>query len=88
MPEIEERIGKNGKKTYRARVRVKGCPTQTATFDRKTDAKNWREKTRADIRAGRHMPFIAAKKHTLAELIEKYVEEVLPNKKPGSRKKN
>ena len=40
MAYIEERKGKNRVK-YRALVRVQGYPPQSATFDRKTDAKIW-----------------------------------------------
>jgi len=35
---IQRRIGKNGKVSWRMRVRMKGHPIQTETFDRKTDA--------------------------------------------------
>lgn len=39
---------------WQAEVRLKGHPTLTATFDRKTDAKTWISKVEADIRCGRH----------------------------------
>lgn len=39
---------------WQAEVRLKGHPTLTATFDRKTDAKAWISKVEADIRCGRH----------------------------------
>ena len=35
---IEERIGSDGQVSYRAKVRVKGFPAQSATFVRLTDA--------------------------------------------------
>ena len=37
MANIQERKGKDGKTTYRVQVRVKGCSTQYATFERKPD---------------------------------------------------
>jgi integrase len=75
---------KNGKKSFRAYVRVKGHPRQCATFKRKTDAVLWAQKTEAEIRDGKYFATSAAKRHTLAEIIDRYKEDVLPNKKPGS----
>ncbi|HCJ1049173.1 TPA: hypothetical protein R2318_000187 [Legionella pneumophila] len=45
MANIEQRISKEGKRTYRVKIRLKGFPTQQATFDRKTDARRWTEQT-------------------------------------------
>jgi len=77
---IDERKSKNGKITYRARVRLKGYPLQTATFDRKTDARKWIAATESAIREGRHFKTSESKKHTLGEAIERYKREVLPRK--------
>jgi integrase len=79
MANIQERPGKDGKMNYRVLVRLKGHPRQTATFDRKTDAKIWAQQTEAAIREGRHFKTTEAKKHTLANLIDRYMESVLPN---------
>jgi integrase len=56
--------------SYRATIRLKGYPPETATFDRLTDAREWATKTEADMRHGRH--FGASKRHTLGELVERY----------------
>ena len=53
MANIQERITKNGKKVFRVRVRMKGYPMQTATFDRKTDARIWAQQTEMAIREGK-----------------------------------
>lgn len=53
MATIEERESSKGI-TYRVKVRLKGYPTQTATFDRKTDARKWIQDTESAIREGRH----------------------------------
>ncbi|WP_034618660.1 hypothetical protein [Chitinibacter tainanensis] len=50
MASIIERITKTGKKKYQVYVRVKGQPPQTATFDRKTDAKEWSARTETQLR--------------------------------------
>lgn len=80
MANIEKRIAQDGKASYRVKVRLKGYPVQTATFDRLTDAKRWAQQTEAAIREGRHFKTAEAKKHTLAELIDRYVRDVLPKK--------
>jgi hypothetical protein len=79
MASIEERIGKDGKKTYRVKIRLQGHAPDCCTFDRKQDAKNWAQKTEADMKAGRH--FGVSRRHKLAELIEKYVARELPKLK-------
>lgn len=86
MATIQERKNNAGKINYRVQVRLKGFPTQTATFDRKTDAKKWAQATEAAIREGRHFKTTEAKKHTLADLVDRYIKDVLPLK-PKSLKK-
>jgi len=86
MATIQERTSNNGKVTYRVFIRLKGYPMQTATFRRKTDARRWVQVTEAAIREGRHFKTTEAKKHTLGELIDRYIREVLP-RKPKSQKK-
>lgn len=80
MAFIEKRFAKDGKTTYRVRVRLKGSPEQNATFDRLTDAKRWAQSTEAAIREGRHFKNAESKKHTLADLVNRYIEHVLPTK--------
>ncbi len=41
MANIMERLTANKKVMYTARVRIKGNPQQTATFVRKTEARQW-----------------------------------------------
>lgn len=85
MAVIQERIGTDGKTKFRVLVRLKGYPPQSATFDRKTDAKNWAIQTEAAIREGRHFKTVEAKKHTLGDLVDRYIESVLPTKPKAYR---
>ena len=80
MAVIQERTSSDGKKKYRALVRLKGYPPQSATFDRKTDAKKWAQDTESAIRDGRHFKTAEAKKHTVAELIDRYTTTILPTR--------
>ena len=80
MAHIEERNGDDGKTKYRVQIRLRGFPQQTATFDRKTDAKRWAQKTEAAMKEGRYFKTTAAKKRTLGDLIDRYIAEILPRK--------
>ncbi len=71
MATIEKRTAK-GETVYRVKIRMKGHPPQTATFARLTDARTWAKDIESDIRHGRHFKVFEAKRHTLAELIDRY----------------
>lgn len=86
MATIVERVSSAGEKSFQVKVRLKGFPVQTETFDRKTDAKKWAQATEAAIREGRHFKTTESKKHTFGDMIDKYIERVLPNK-PKSKDK-
>ncbi len=81
MANIEKRTSKDGKLTYRVKIRLKGFPVQSATFERLTDAKKWIQQTESAIREGRHFKIAEAKRHTLTDLIDRYCRDVLPSKK-------
>lgn len=80
MGSIEKRTNHKQETSYRVKVRLKGYPVQTATFERLTDARKWIQQTESAIREGRHFKLAEAKKHTLEEAIDRYVETILPNK--------
>lgn len=73
MATIERRKTKNGSVRYRAVIRKKGFPAQRQTFSRRTDATRWVKETEAAIEQGIHLISAEAKKHTLSELIERYI---------------
>ena len=80
MAYIETRSTQDGKNRYKAQVKLKGYPIQTATFERLTDARRWAQQVEAAIKEGRHFKTSESKKRTLKELIEKYEREILPSK--------
>ena len=84
MADITKRVTQSGEARYRARVRVKGFPVESATFRRKTDAERWYRQTKAAMEEGRHFKTAEAKRHTLGELIDRYIRDVLPQR-PKSR---
>lgn len=80
MANIQKIEGKTGVK-YRVLIRLKGCPPQSATFARKTDAKKWAQDTESAIRDGRYLRTVEAKKHTVGDMIDKYIAGHLVGKK-------
>jgi len=80
MASIEKRSTPDGKISHRVKVRLKGYPSQTATFSRLTDARKWAQDTESAIRDGRHFKTAESKKHTLAELVDRYIKDALPVK--------
>ena len=74
MATINKRIDQDGKTTFQVRIRLKGHPTETATFERLTDAKKWVQQTEAAIREGRYFKISESKKRTMGEMIDRYLE--------------
>ena len=77
---IQKRTSKDGKASYRVQVRRKGFPLQTASLARKTDADRWARSTEAAIEEGRYRNVAQSKRRTVAELIDRYAEDYLPQK--------
>lgn len=77
MATIEKRTSADGKETsYRVKVRVRGEKPRTRTFKRKTDAEAWGKKVETDLGHGVFVPATADRRRTLADLIDKFREEV------------
>lgn len=77
MATYEERTDSSGVRSYRVKVRLRGFPSQSATFARLTDAKRWAQKIETEIREGRYFGKSEAKKHTVSQLLSRYEKEVL-----------
>ena len=83
MATIQERKSKNGKTSHKVTVRLKGHPTRTATFKRLTDARHWAQQTEANIRQGRYFQTSETRKHTVTQLIDRYLRDYIPQKLDG-----
>ncbi len=79
MASIEKRTNKKGKTTYRVKVRMRGR-SATETFDRLTDAKIWAKQTEAAISEQR-LAGTQARKYTIAQLVDRFIENELHDKK-------
>lgn len=81
MATFDKHVANDGKVSHRVRIRMKGFPLQTASFDRLTDARRWAQQTETAIREGRYFKTREAQRHTLAELIDRYTTDILPRKR-------
>lgn len=79
MASIQKRTTATGTPSYRVRIRIKGTKSRTSSFNKMSDAKKWATQTEAAIIEGRHFVGEEAKRHTLAEAIEKYTHTALLN---------
>jgi len=80
---IQKRQGHDGSVTYRVQVRLKGAPDESASFDTKTAAKEWAQRTETAIKENRHFRTVEARRRTMADLIDRYIEQWLPQKAPS-----
>lgn len=80
MASIQKRVSKSGAVSYRVQVRLKGQPPQTASFERKTDARRWASKIETEMEEGRYFATSRAKQRTLGDLINRYISDILPRK--------
>ena len=87
MATFDKHVANDGNITYRVRIRLKGHPLQTASFERLTDARRWAQQTETAIREGRYFKTREGQRHTLAELIDRYVADVLPRKKGAPKQR-
>lgn len=76
MGTIIPRVGKRGKTSYRAQIRMKGYPPVGQTFKLKTEAQNWIRDTETALRQNKYTGFINARSKTLADLINKYLQKI------------
>jgi integrase len=83
MAVFEKRTTSKGNVTYRAKVRIKGRPAQSKTFARLSDARRWAQKIESEIHHGKYLSRYEADKHTVSELIDRYLLEIFPKKSPG-----
>lgn len=86
MATIKEQTTKHGKKSFHVRIRLKGQPLQCATFPNISKAKEYIQRTEAAIKEGRYFKDAEAKKHTLGDMVDRYIRDALP-KKPKSYQK-
>ena len=76
MASFQKRKSPSGEISYRVQVRLKGHPEARATFKRLTDARMWAQSTEAAMRERRYFKTSVAQKHTVAEMIDRYIDKL------------
>lgn len=74
---IRRRKTASGQRRYYAEVRIKGQPPVRQTFHTKAAAAKWSREVEDGLRSGRLAPRLEGEKHTVAEAIDRYLEEHL-----------
>lgn len=74
-------ISKSKFNTYRAQVRRTGLPPLSKSFKTKLEAQEWATKTEYELNSGIFINRNEAERISLAELIDRYLQEVSPSKK-------
>lgn len=82
MGTILNEVKKSGEKVYRAEVRRQGKRI-TKRFPTRVLAKAWIQRTEVEIVHGEFIPQL--KRHTLGQAIDRYLSEILPNKRAGTQ---
>ncbi|MBW8875039.1 MAG: site-specific integrase [Acidobacteria bacterium] len=73
MATIEERSNDDGSVAYRVKIRLKGRRQVSETFQRKTDARIWAQRTESELRRGR----LLGLRRTVGEAIDHYLQHEL-----------
>ena len=80
-----EKRKRRGKDVFRAVVRLAGYPPQRAVFAKKREAMAWAARVESEIREQRYFLHETAKRHSIAEMIDRYIETVLFKKSKKKR---
>lgn len=78
MATFRNRSGK-----WQARVQIQGHSALSKTFINKVDAERWAKQVEVEMQKGSYTNLVLAERTTFAEIIERYVAEVLPTMRGG-----
>ncbi|MBK8991290.1 MAG: hypothetical protein IPM40_06155 [Gammaproteobacteria bacterium] len=87
MATIQKRGQADGSTSYRVLIRKQGFRPRTATFRTKKEADAWAKKVEGELVGMRYDPTLVAGKHTLADLIDRYLEHHNFNKRHEQRRR-
>lgn len=76
-------ISKRGDYQWQVKVRRKGYPDQSRTFDSKAEADKWARSVEAELDKGLYIDRNEAEKNTLWSVLERYRRDVSPLKRSG-----
>lgn len=74
-------IIKRGDLQWQAKIRRKGYPSQSRTFELKADAEAWARDVEREMDRGAFLDRTEAEKNTFGEILKRYKREITPSKK-------
>jgi integrase len=78
MPSVQRIVSPlTARISYRAQVRLKGCPSQSETFRTRRDAERWARSLESAILEGRHFPRSRSQRIGFESLVQRYRDGVL-----------
>ena len=80
MAYLRKRKGKKGTR-WQAVIRMGGRRSQVSTFRTKGEAEDWARGIETAISKGSYLPTFEAKRRTVRDLLERYIETEIPKKK-------
>ena len=83
MATIRERAKGDGTRAFHVQVRMAGYPARTASFSSKRQAERWAKTVEAEMIEGRHFRSVEARRRTLADAIDRYLEREGPKLRDG-----
>jgi len=78
-------IRRNRSGNWECRVRRRGFPVQTATFDTRAQARDWGNNIEDEISRGRFVDRHEAETTTVGDALKRYLKEVTPRKRSADR---
>jgi len=78
-------ITNRGPLQWRARIRRRGYPTVSKTFETKADAEAWARQIESEMDRKVFISRAEAEQYTLSECLDRYMEEYIPRLKHGKR---
>ncbi len=78
-------ITNRGPLQWKARIRRRGYPDTSKTFETKVDAEVWARQMESEMDRGVFVSRAEAEQYTLSECLDRYIEEYIPRLKHGKR---
>jgi len=79
---------KRGDLQWQAKIRRKGYPQQSKTFDTKADAEKWARSIEREMDLGRFVSSAEAESTTFSEALDRYEREIASNKRGAMQEKS
>lgn len=80
MATFEVRQSEAGQNRFYVKVRLRGHPPASATFNRLSEAKQWAQSTESSMREGRYTITSEGKRQSVADMVDRYLTEIGPQR--------